>query len=114
MSPDPVTPSTVIQAVPPPLPDMSMSADERYYPPTPLAWRLALGIGIVGIGLTAYGARDWIGPRGQAGCGIMCFFGLVALCSTNIRAVNWHTIGWGILLQVGLALFVIHTEVGRK
>jgi CNT family concentrative nucleoside transporter len=48
-----------------------------------------------------------IGPRGQAFVGVFCFFGLVAMFSTNLRAVNWRTIGWGVTLQLILALLVL-------
>jgi CNT family concentrative nucleoside transporter len=75
--------------------------------PTPWTWRLAIGAAILAIGLAAYGMRNLIGPRGQAFAGIFCFFGLVAMCSSNLRAVNWRTIGWGIVLQIILALLVL-------
>jgi CNT family concentrative nucleoside transporter len=74
---------------------------------TPLAWRLAIGAAILVIGFAAYGLRDIIGLRGQAIAGVFCFFGLVAMFSSNLRAVNWRTIGWGILLQLILAILVL-------
>src|SRR5206468_1240890 len=39
--------------------------------------------------------------------GVFCFFGLVAMFSTNLRAVKWRTIGWGVALQIILALLVL-------
>jgi CNT family concentrative nucleoside transporter len=74
---------------------------------TPLAWRAGIAVAIVAIGLTAFLTRTIIGPHGQALCGFFCFFGLVAMFSQNLRAVNWHTIFWGIALQVILALLVL-------
>src|SRR5213078_2531836 len=47
------------------------------------------------------------GVRGQAVAGVFCFFSLVAMCSSNLRAVNWRTIGWGLALQATLALLVL-------
>ncbi len=76
-------------------------------PRTPLTWRLAIGAAIVAIGFGAYGLRDVIGLRGQAFAGVFCFFGLVAMFSSNLRAVNWRTIGWGIVLQIILAVLVL-------
>jgi CNT family concentrative nucleoside transporter len=78
-------------------------------PRTPFAWRLAIGAVIVVIGFAAYGLslRGIIGGRGQAMAGIFCFFGLVAMFSTNLRVVNWRTIGWGIVLQLILAVLVL-------
>jgi CNT family concentrative nucleoside transporter len=48
-----------------------------------------------------------IGLRGQAMVGVVFFFGIVAVFSTNLRAVNWQTILWGVGLQVVLALLVL-------
>src|ERR1051326_3347528 len=75
--------------------------------PTPLTWRLAIAAGILVIGFTAYALQKAIGPRRQAVAGIFCFFGFVAMFSSNLRAVNWRTIGWGIALQIILALLVL-------
>jgi CNT family concentrative nucleoside transporter len=61
----------------------------------------------------AYIARDAIGLRGQSAAGILCFFGVVALFSQNLRIVNWQTIGWGIALQVLLALLVLRVGYVR-
>jgi concentrative nucleoside transporter, CNT family len=76
-------------------------------PPTPWSWRVAIAAGILGIAVGAFLLREIIGPRGQALAGIFCFFGLVAVFSANLRAVNWRTIGWGIALQVVLAVLVL-------
>jgi concentrative nucleoside transporter, CNT family len=78
-----------------------------FYPPTPLSWRLGILAGIVAIGFLAYLLRDTIGLRGQAVAGVVFFFGIVAAFSSNLRAVNWRTIGWGIALQAILAVAVL-------
>ena len=74
---------------------------------TPLAWRFGIGAAILTIAGIAYLAQDTIGLRGQSLAGIFCFFGLVAMFSRNLRAVNWRTIGWGIAIQLVLALLVL-------
>jgi CNT family concentrative nucleoside transporter len=74
-------------------------------------WRVAIAAAVVTLGTTAVLAGNLLGPRGQAGFGLLCFFGIAAACSANLRAVNWHTVGWGIALQVALALFVLKFEV---
>src|SRR5262249_31072875 len=74
---------------------------------TPFLWRLYIGAGILILGLAAYLLHATIGPRCQAVAGVFCFFGLVAMCSSSLRAVNWRTIGWGIGLQMVLALLVL-------
>jgi CNT family concentrative nucleoside transporter len=77
---------------------------------TPLSWRLGIAAGIISIGGAAYLAHGMIGPRGQAVAGLFCFFGLVAMFSSNLRAVSWRTIGWGVALQVILALLVLKVQ----
>jgi len=80
---------------------------EAIYPPTPLAWRLGILVGIFALAGLAFLLRDTIGLKGQAFVGIFFFFGIVAAFSANLRAVNWRTIGWGIALQVILAVLVL-------
>jgi CNT family concentrative nucleoside transporter len=82
-------------------------------PPTPRAWRLAIALAIVLLTVTAYLLRDRLGPRGRAGVGVFCFVGVVALFSTNLRAINWRTVVSGVLLQLLLAVFVIQVPAGR-
>ncbi len=77
------------------------------HPPTPFAWRAGIAIGILALGLLAFYLRNLIGPRGQACVGVFCFFGLVAMFSQNLRAINWRTIGWGFALQLVLAVLVL-------
>lgn len=84
------------------------------YKPTPLSWRLAIAVAIVLVGLAAYALRESIGLRGQAVAGIIFFFGIVAVFSSNLRAVNWRTIGWGVVLQLVLALAVLKVDVVNK
>jgi CNT family concentrative nucleoside transporter len=82
-------------------------------PPTPLAWRVAIGLAILMLGALAYLLQNQIGPRGQAAFGVLCFFGIIAMLSANLRTVNWHTIGWGIALQVLLAVAIIRVPQVR-
>jgi CNT family concentrative nucleoside transporter len=78
---------------------------------TPLTWRLAIAAVIAAIGGIAYLAQDTIGLRGQSLAGIFCFFGIVAMFSRNLRAVNWRTIFWGIALQFLLAVLVLKGSI---
>jgi len=83
-------------------------------PRTPLLWRVWIAAGILLIGSAAFLARNLIGPRGQAVAGVLCFFGLVAMFSSNLRAVKWSTIGWGIALQLVLAVLVLRVPFIKK
>src|SRR5262249_7499431 len=84
--------------------------------PTPLSWRLGIAAAVILVGASAYQLQHVIGLRGQSLAGVFCFFGLVAIFSTNLRAVNWRTIGWGFALQLTLALLVLKGEwtIGDK
>jgi CNT family concentrative nucleoside transporter len=82
--------------------------------PMPVTWRLAIAAGIALVGGTAYLFDRQIGLRGQALAGVFCFFGVVALFSANLRAVSWRTIGWGIGLQLVLALLVLKVGYERS
>src|SRR5262249_18084988 len=79
-------------------------------PATPWSWRLAIAAGLVVIVAWAYALDQTRGLRLRAICGIAFFFGIVALFSTNLRAVNWRTIGWGIALQIVLAVLVLRVD----
>lgn len=81
---------------------------ERYYAPMPFWWRLVLLGCVVAFGIAAYIARDQIGSRAQAAFGAVTFFFIGALFSSNLRAVNWRTIVFGILLQLALALLILN------
>ena len=76
--------------------------------PTPPLWRAGIAAGVVGLAAVAYSTRATIGHQGQAGVGFVCFLGLAALFSRNLRAVSPKALGWGVALQFGLAYAVIH------
>jgi CNT family concentrative nucleoside transporter len=90
--------------------------DTLILPPTPIAWRIGIAAAIVGLAAAAYilSNRSSIGSRGQAGFGFLCFLGLAAFVSRNLRAVRLKTLVWGVGLQFLLAVSVIHSEVVYK
>jgi concentrative nucleoside transporter, CNT family len=56
--------------------------------------------------------RNSVAPGARGAIGIVCFIALVAAFSSNLRAVNWRTVGWGIALQLGFALFILKFQIG--
>ena len=60
----------------------------------------------------AYLLQGTLGPRAQGGAGVLCFLCIVCAMSRDLRAVNWRTVGWGIALQVLLALLILKLQVG--
>ena len=66
----------------------------------------------MGLALAAWLLRGSVPPRLQAVAGIICFIAIVAACSENLQAVSWRTVGWGIALQLGLALFILKFSIG--
>jgi CNT family concentrative nucleoside transporter len=53
-----------------------------------------------------------VGYRGQAAAGAVCFIAVCAVCSSNLRAVNWRTVLLGIALQLALAVFILKFAIG--
>lgn len=45
--------------------------------------------------------------------GIVLILGVSFLMSNNRKAINYRTVGVGLLLQLGLAIFILKTEVGQ-
>jgi CNT family concentrative nucleoside transporter len=76
-----------------------------------MSWRLAIAAACLLVTAAAWAYQATIGPRGQAVAGVFVFFGIVALFSSNLREVNWRTIGWGFGLQLLLALAVLKGQV---
>jgi CNT family concentrative nucleoside transporter len=84
------------------------------YKPTPLSWRLGIAAAITAVAVLAFLSRESIGPKGQSVAGLIFFFGIVAMFSSNLRAVNWYTIFWGIALQALLAFLVLEVPFVKK
>ncbi|MFL5329240.1 MAG: NupC/NupG family nucleoside CNT transporter [Gemmataceae bacterium] len=80
---------------------------------TPKTWRLGILIAVVGLVAFAYTFQSF-GSQGRAGVGIVTFFGIGALFSKNLRAVNWRTIFWGIVLQFALAILILKVGYTRN
>ncbi len=77
-----------------------------------MALRVSILVGAALLGSVAYLFAPVVGPRGQAAAGAVCFILIVAACSMNLHAVNWRTIGWGIALQLGLAMVILKFQIG--
>jgi CNT family concentrative nucleoside transporter len=72
---------------------------------------VAAGIALV-LAAGSFALRGSVGPRLQAVAGIVCFIAVIAACSSNLRAVNWRTVGWGMALQLGFAVVILKLEIG--
>ncbi len=46
--------------------------------------------------------------------GLIVFIGLAFLMSNNRKAINYRLVGVGLLLQIGMALFILKTEIGKS
>jgi CNT family concentrative nucleoside transporter len=64
------------------------------------------------LAVAAFLMQGTVNPRLQALSGIICFIAIIAACSSNLRAVNWRTVGWGMALQIALALLILKLEIG--
>jgi CNT family concentrative nucleoside transporter len=63
------------------------------------------------LGGSAFLLRHVISSDVRGGLGILCFIAVVAAFSSNLRAVNWRTVGWGMAIQLGLALFILKFQI---
>jgi CNT family concentrative nucleoside transporter len=75
-------------------------------------WRMTAAAVAVALAGVAYALQGIVSPRLQGLMGAGCFLAVVCAASSNLRLVNWRTVGWGLGLQVGLALFILKLEVG--
>ncbi len=66
----------------------------------------------VAIALAVYVLQNYLGLNVRAGFGVIAFIAIVAACSANLRAVNWRTVGFGMAIQLGLALLILELEIG--
>ena len=80
--------------------------------PTSRTLRLACIAGATTLALLAQWTQGWLDLRVQGGLGAICLVLVVAACSSDLRAVSWRTVGWGVALQVGLALVILKLEIG--
>ena len=72
----------------------------------PKSLRVVLFASVIFLTVCAYLFSPQIGTRGQAIFGIFTFLTLAAAMSSNLRAVSMKTIGWGIAIQIALAVSV--------
>ena len=72
---------------------------------------VAIGIATA-FALAAFAVRNVADARVRGGLGIVCFIAIVAACSSNLRAVNWRTVFWGVVLQFGFALLILKFHIG--
>ncbi|HEY0874139.1 MAG TPA: nucleoside transporter C-terminal domain-containing protein [Vicinamibacterales bacterium] len=74
--------------------------------------RIAAAVLALVLGGAVFLLRNTLNPRIQGLAGVIVFIAIIAACSRNLRAVSWRTVGWGLALQIGLALFILKFEVG--
>jgi CNT family concentrative nucleoside transporter len=97
---------------PPPAPPVEPDRPGRtLLAPSPQLRVIAIAV-VVLAGLAAWGLQSAVGPRAAAMAGVVCFIAIVASFSPNLRAVNWRTVGWGLALQLLLALFILKLRIG--
>ena len=78
-------------------------------PDTPA--RLACAGAAAALTVAVYVAQGRIDLRLQGAVGAVCLLLAVAACSSNLRAVSWRTVTWGIALQLALAFVILGLEI---
>ena len=95
------------EPAPKPAADWSREND----PPSRRIRLLALAAAL-GIGLLAYLMRDLLGARGIGPLGVLVLLGISVALSGAPRRIDLRTVGWGIALQLILALLILRFEIG--
>ncbi|HEY1188096.1 MAG TPA: nucleoside transporter C-terminal domain-containing protein, partial [Gemmata sp.] len=60
---------------------------------------------------TAYAIQGVAPPQVRSGLGVLAFVLVACLFSKNLRAVNWRTVGAGVLLQFVLAVLILRVPL---
>ncbi|MCY4598878.1 MAG: hypothetical protein OXF27_03030 [Acidobacteria bacterium] len=81
-------------------------------PADALRLRLLLGGGALLGALFVLLLQDTLPGRVRALIGVVCFIAALVACSADIRAIRWRTVGWGIALQLVLAVLILRLEIG--
>ena len=71
---------------------------------------VAIGVA-VGLASVVFLLRYVLSTELRAALGIVCFIAIVAALSPDLRRVNWRTVGWGIAIQLALALFILKFSI---
>ena len=90
-----------------------MSEATTDHPGTPWQWRALIAVGVAALGLLAWLLSDTIGPKGRAFCGVLCFLGVAAAFSSDLRNVRLRLVGVGIGLQLAL-MGLVNTPAGYR
>ena len=77
-----------------------------------LPLRVTAGATAVVLAVAVFLLRNSMSPRLQGIVGVIVFIAIIAAFSNNLRAVSWRTVGWGIAIQIGLALLILKLEIG--
>jgi len=80
-------------------------------PTTDQRLRVMVAIAAVVLGTAVVLAANVLSPMVRGALGIVVFLLVVASFSSKLSAVSWRTVGWGLALQWGLALFILKFEI---
>ncbi|MDQ3068222.1 MAG: Na+ dependent nucleoside transporter domain protein [Acidobacteriota bacterium] len=99
---------------------MDHPAESAGYTPAPIpaaprtdgSMRIIAAALALGIAIGVYVFQNYLSLNVRAAFGIVAFIATVAAFSSNLRAVNWRTVGFGMAIQLGLALFILKFHIG--
>jgi CNT family concentrative nucleoside transporter len=74
--------------------------------------RMIAAVLAIGITIGVYVFQNYLSLNVRAGFGIIAFISVVAAFSANLRAVSWRTVGFGMAIQLGLALLILKFQIG--
>jgi CNT family concentrative nucleoside transporter len=74
--------------------------------------RLIIGGAALVLGGVTVLLANSLSPLIRGAIGIPVFILICVAFSTDVRAINWRTVGWGIVMQVALALLILKFSIG--
>ena len=78
----------------------------------PAAVLLVVSVFLVGTFSSGKSLNNSIGDRAISLCGLLVFITVLAITSKNRKAIRWHTVLVGMLMQFIVAMFVLRTSTG--
>jgi CNT family concentrative nucleoside transporter len=75
-------------------------------------WRLAAAVLAGSLAVFVPLAARVLPHSLRATLGIVAFLAIIVACSNDVRAIRWRTVAWGLVLQLGLAVFILKFSIG--
>ncbi len=90
---------------------MSKDSGGAAKPGSPWQLRATIAGAALVLATAVFLLQDEVPGKARAAVGVVCFTAIIVACSTDIRAIRWRTVGWGMGLQLVLAVLILRFEI---